>query len=58
MDGLVNLYPKLSVGGYLIVDDYDCLSACRQAVEDYRGQHGITDEIKEIDWTGVYWMRS
>jgi hypothetical protein len=58
MDGLINLYPKLSVGGYLIVDDYGAVPACRQAVHDYRDKHGIEDEIKSIDWTGVYWQRT
>jgi hypothetical protein len=58
MDGLVNLYPKLSVGGYLILDDYGCVPACRQAVHDYREAHGITEEIRSVDWTGVYWQRT
>jgi hypothetical protein len=58
MDGLVNLYPKLSVGGYVIVDDYGFCQACRQAVHDYRQLHDIQDEICPIDWTGVYWRRS
>jgi len=58
MDALVHLYPKLSVGGYLIVDDYGCIPSCREAVHDYRGSYGITDEILWIDWTGVYWRRS
>ena len=58
MDALVNLYPKVSVGGYVIVDDYGCIPACRQAIHDYRDQHGITDEIHEVDWTGVFWRRS
>lgn len=58
MDALVSLYPKLSVGGYLIVDDYGAVSACRQAVHDYRESHGISDEILPIDWAGVYWQRT
>lgn len=58
MDGLVHLYPKLSVGGYLIVDDYGCIPACKAAVHDYRQAHGITDEIRPIDWAGVYWQHS
>ena len=45
MDGLTNLYPKLSVGGFLIIDDYS-IPACRQAVEDYRTEHGIDEPIK------------
>ena len=58
MDALVHLYPKLSRGGYLIVDDYGAIPACRQAIHDYREANGIRDEICTIDWTGVYWQRS
>ena len=57
MDGLINLYPKLSPGGFVIVDDYGDIQACRQAVHDYRDAHQITDEIHQIDWTGAYWRR-
>ena len=58
MDALVNLYPRLSVGGYVIIDDYGAVPACHQAVSDFRRQMGIADELREIDWTGVYWQRS
>jgi hypothetical protein len=57
MDALVNLYPKLSIGGYLIVDDYGAISSCKQAVHDYREVNGINEEIHPIDWTGIYWQR-
>lgn len=57
MDGLVHLYPKLSPGGYLIVDDYGAVPGCRRAVDDYRERQGITEELRPIDWTGVYWRR-
>lgn len=58
MDGLVHLYPKLSVGGWVIVDDYGCVPACAKAVTDFRQSRGIEDSIREIDWTGVCWRRS
>lgn len=58
MDGLTHLYPKLSVGGYVIVDDYGYIESCRRAVHDYRDAHGITDEIHMVDWTGAYWRRT
>lgn len=57
MDALNALYPKLSVGGYLIVDDYHSWEPCRLAIDEFRTRHGITDEIRDIDWTGVYWRR-
>lgn len=58
IDGLVNLYPRLSIGGYLIVDDFGAIPACRKAVLDYRKSQGIKDKIIEIDWTGIYWKRT
>ena len=58
MDALSALYPKLSLGGYVIIDDYYCFDACRQAVTDYRQAHGVTDAIEGIDWTGAYWRRT
>jgi O-methyltransferase len=57
MDGLTNLYPKLSPGGYLIVDDYGAIEGCRKAVEDYRRANGILEPIQSIDWTGAFWRR-
>ena len=53
---LKTLYPRLSSGGYIIIDDFG-LGPCRQAVEDYRAEHGITEEIVTIDDFGVYWQK-
>jgi O-methyltransferase len=57
MDALVPLYPKLSSGGFLIIDDYN-LPMCRQAVSDYRQKMSITDEIVAIDDAGIYWRKT
>jgi O-methyltransferase len=51
------LYPRLSSGGYCIIDDYHVFSACEQAVADYRQKHQISAEIVEIDGTGVLWRK-
>lgn len=57
MDGFNALYPKLSVGGYVIVDDY-CLDPCRQAVTDYRSRYQISDRIEVIDeMDSIYWRK-
>jgi O-methyltransferase len=56
IDILNALYPKVSPGGYVIVDDY-ALSSCKAAVDDYRAEHEIVEEIEPIDWTGVYWRK-
>ncbi len=51
------LYPKLSRGGFVIIDDY-ILEFCRKAVEDYRAKHGITDPMIAIDRTAVFWKKT
>jgi O-methyltransferase len=58
IEALTELYPLLSTGGFLIVDDYHAYHACSQAVTDYRDAHGITEPIEPIDWTGVYWRKT
>lgn len=55
---LRHLYPRLAVGGYVILDDYGVLPPCREAVLDYRRQHGIEDELITIDWTGAFWKKT
>jgi O-methyltransferase len=57
MDSLVSLYPKVSSGGYVIVDDYGSTPPSAKAVTDYRTKHGIDEPIVKIDWTGVYWRK-
>ncbi|MDG4786339.1 TylF/MycF/NovP-related O-methyltransferase [Micromonospora sp. WMMD1102] len=55
---LRSLYPKLSVGGYVIIDDYHAVRGCRQAVDDFRAEFDITDELVAVDWTCRYWRRT
>ncbi len=57
MDALTHLYPKLSTGGFCIIDDYGCVPACRKAVRDYRRSIGITEPMTMIDWTGAFWRK-
>jgi O-methyltransferase len=56
IQGLEALYPRLSPGGFCIIDDY-VLRACRRAVADYRAKHGISAEIIDIDGYGVFWRK-
>ncbi|MCB0935905.1 MAG: TylF/MycF family methyltransferase [Mycobacterium sp.] len=56
IQALEPLYPKLSPGGFCIIDDYN-LEGCRKAVADYRSQHGITAEIVDIDGYGAFWRK-
>jgi O-methyltransferase len=56
MDALTALYPKLSSGGYCIIDDYALVNA-KRATDDYRRDHQIKAPIRQIDFTGAYWQK-
>jgi O-methyltransferase len=58
MDALTHLYPKLEPGGYCIIDDYNDIRACQQAVLDYRERFGIADELIPVDWSAVFWRKT
>lgn len=57
IEALRHLYPRLSVGGYAIVDDYGAMESCKAAVEDYRAAQGIAEPLATIDWSGVFWRK-
>lgn len=57
MDGLANLYHKLSPDGTLIVDDYYLFEAQRKATDEFRAAQRITDPIIQIDHFGCYWIK-
>ncbi len=57
MDALNALYPKLSSGGFCIVDDYGVVESCKQAITDFRAANGITAELQVIDNSGRYWRK-
>lgn len=50
------LYDKVSIGGYIIVDDY-ALIGTKCAINDFRRDRNITSEIHHVDWTGIYWKK-
>ena len=52
-----NLYPKLSVGGFVIVDDYGIPAGCAEAVEEFRRRNGISEPIEHVDRFGAFWRR-
>lgn len=46
------LYPKLSVGGVLIIDDYGFWDGARRAVDEYIEDNGLHILLQRIDSTG------
>lgn len=58
IQALEALYHKVAVGGYVIIDDYHAVRGCKEAVDDFRRDRAIDDELIPIDWGAVYWKRS
>jgi hypothetical protein len=53
---LTNLYPKVSAGGYIIINDY-VLRPCRKAVADFRGAYGCSETLHDTDSAAVFWRK-
>jgi O-methyltransferase len=59
IQAIESVYPKLSSGGFLIIDDFGShASQAGQAIHDYRKAQGITEEIVAIDDFGAYWRKA
>jgi hypothetical protein len=56
-DALDALYPKLSVGGFLVVDDYGTHEQCRRAVDEYRAAQRVDEPIRRVGEQMVLWRR-
>jgi O-methyltransferase len=59
MDVLINMYHKLSSGGYCIIDDY-FHKGCNAAVQEFRRDNGISDKVIRVTDNGEihYWIKS
>jgi hypothetical protein len=49
---LVHLYPRLSIGGVMILDDYGHWQGARRAVDQYMAETGAKLLLHRIDYTG------
>jgi Macrocin-O-methyltransferase (TylF) len=57
LDVLTHLYPRLSPGGFVIVDDPN-MPGCARAVREYREENSITDPVLDISGLTAYWRKS
>jgi predicted O-methyltransferase YrrM len=55
-ESLVYLYPLLSKGGIIIIDDWH-LVGCRVAVENFRAREGLAEPIVEYE-KNAYWVKA
>ena len=53
---LENLYDKVSVGGYVICDDY-CIEQARKAIDDFREKYRINNPLIKVNDTIHYWQK-
>jgi hypothetical protein len=58
IDPLVHLYDRLSAGGWVIVDDYGVIPACKQAVHDFFEMKGIQPRLRAIDGIGIFFRKA
>ncbi len=57
MDQLFNLFPRVSLQGFIIFDDYQSVPDCRRAVNDFFDWHGLKKDFVVIDRCGAYWRK-
>jgi O-methyltransferase len=57
LTALESLYPGLSAGGYVVIDDYGLFEESRRAVDEFRERHGITEPLEDVDWNCKRWRR-
>lgn len=58
MDAITQLYPRLSSGGYLIVDDYNLPLGCKKAINEYREEMEIEEAMIKINKQAIYWRKA
>ena len=50
------LYDRVTVGGFILIDDYG-EPECRRRVDEFRARTGITDVIERPDHRGGQWRK-
>lgn len=55
---LEHCYTRVAPGGFVIIDDYGILEPCREAVDEFRAQHGLDTELRQVGEHAVYWRVS
>ena len=51
------LYPNVSRGGIVVIDDYGAFEGCRKAVDEFTATLPRPFFLHRIDFTGRYWIK-
>ena len=54
---LDNLYPLVSPGGVIVIDDYGGCPGAGQATRDFKASAGDAAPLVSVDQTGSYWFK-
>jgi O-methyltransferase len=54
---LRTFYPRVSPGGYVVIDDYGAWPGAKRAVDEFRREVGETAPMASADFTGRYWRK-
>ena len=57
IDPLHYLYDRISVGGWIIIDDYEVVPACKAAVHAFFAERALEPELIPIDGVGRYFRK-
>jgi hypothetical protein len=49
--------PKVSPGGFVVIDDYGHWKGAKEAALEYRAERGITAPLVEVDYTAAFWRK-
>jgi hypothetical protein len=55
---LEHLYPRVSPGGVVVMDDYWAWEGCRKATDEYRCAYQVNSPLFRIDVDAGYWIKS
>lgn len=57
IETLQSLYDKVSLGGWIIIDDYDIVPACKKAVLYFFNERNINPTLNIIDGVGRFFQK-
>jgi O-methyltransferase len=58
IQALDSLYDRVSINGWIVIDDYEVIPACRSAVHDFLKARDLKPEIYPIDGVGVFFRKT
>jgi hypothetical protein len=54
---LIHLYPRVTPGGVIIIDDYGHWKGAKRAVDEYLADNGVVALLHRIDYTGRMFLK-